>query len=59
MRVVDWWKRDEGEEERKEGQRRRLWEVDGEQSIEAVYEDVRRVFLEWTESSVRARGVGI
>ena len=52
--VVDWWKRqesEEGEEGQGKGEgKRRMWEVDGERSIDAVYEDVRRVFLEWTEA---------
>ena len=30
----------------------------GERSIEAVYDDVRRVFVHWTESLVRAKSAG-
>ena len=55
--VLDWWRqrcdaqgRASGEEQqqhRRGGKRLQLWDVQGEQSIEAVYDDVRRVFGEF------------
>jgi adenylate kinase family enzyme len=52
MTVVEWWKGQlkecvsSGDDEAE-----RVWlrELDGERSIEAVYEDVRRGYLEWCQ----------
>jgi len=49
--VVEWWKGEGGRGEGEGSQKGRRWmrEVDGEPSIEAVYEEVRQAYLDWTE----------
>ena len=54
--VLDWWRRrcksQEAQDQETQllelrGDRLHLWDVEGEQSIEAVYDDVRRVYAEF------------